>query len=92
MDIRQTDGKFFVVIEGKEALLNYRLNGKKMDIYHVFVPEELRGRGIAEQLALAAFGYARKNHLSVIPSCPYIKDKFLKEHKVFLDLVEEELI
>ena len=90
MNVNHIAGKFFLVIDGKEAVLNYRLNGKKMDIYHVLVPEELRGRGLAEQLALAGFEYARKNSLAVVPTCPYIKDKFLKDHKEFLDLVEEE--
>ncbi|MBI2076643.1 MAG: N-acetyltransferase [Candidatus Aenigmarchaeota archaeon] len=90
MQINHLDGKFFVVIEGKESILNYRLNGNKIDIYHVFVPEDLRGRGIAEQLALAAFSYARRNKLSVIPTCPYIRDKFLEEHKEFLGIVEKK--
>ncbi len=87
MNVQHKDDKFFVVIEGNEAYLLYNVDGNEMDIYHTFTPPELRGRGIAEQLALAAFDYARKNNLKVIPSCSYIKDTFLKRHAEFNDIV-----
>lgn len=88
MDIRHVKRKFFVIVEGKEALLNYRLDGNSMDIYHVSTPAELRGRGIAKELALAAFEFARKNKFVVIPNCPYIRNEFLRGHKEFLDIVK----
>lgn len=88
MDVQHTDGKFFAVIEGKEAILLYRINGNKMDIYDTFTPHELRGRGIAEQLAIAAFNYAKENRLTVIPSCPYISETFLKRHQELNVMVE----
>lgn len=89
MDIRHTEDKFFVTIDGKEAFLLYRISGNAMDIYDTFTPSELRGRGIAEQLALAAFKYAKENNLRIIPTCPYISDTFLKRHPELLGTVKK---
>ena len=89
INVQHKDGRFFVVIDGKEAELLYRINGNKMDIYHVFTLPELRGRGIAEQLAIAAFNYAKQKKIRVIPSCPYISETFLRKHKEFNNVVEQ---
>ena len=76
-------------MDGKLCELIYDIDGDKMDIYHLFTPPELRGRGIAEQLSLAAFRYAKEHELKVIPNCSYIKETFLKEHNEFNDIIEE---
>ncbi len=89
MHIQHEDDKFFVVIDGIRAELIYNVYEDKMDIFHVFTPPELRGRGIAEQLALAAFERAREQKLKVIPNCSYIKDTFLSKHPEFKDIVED---
>lgn len=88
MDVQHTDGKFFAVVEGEEAILLYRINGNKMDIYDTFTPHELRGRGIAEQLAIAAFNYAKEHSMRIVPTCPYIGETFLKRHQEFNAMVE----
>lgn len=63
--------------EGK-AVLDYEQNDKTLNFYHTFVPPELRGKGIAEQITKAAFDYAEKNGFKVIPSCPYIARVVMK--------------
>ncbi|MBI4020467.1 MAG: N-acetyltransferase [Candidatus Aenigmarchaeota archaeon] len=84
--------KFYIALgEDKEALLAYTEVNDVMDLHHMFVPEEARGQGLAEQLALAAFEFARKNHMRIIPSCPYIRDTFLKEHPECMDLVTRDI-
>lgn len=88
MDIQREEGKFFVIIHGKEAFLLYKISGNAMDIYDTFTPQELRGRGIAEQLVLTAFNYAKEKKLSVLPSCHYISDTFLKKHHELGGLVK----
>ena len=89
MDIQHSGGRFFVIIEGREASLLYRISGNVMDIYDTFTPPELRGHGIAEQLALAAFEYAKENNLRIIPSCPYISETFLRKHPELESMVEK---
>ena len=85
--------RFRIALEGQEAFLSYRFTPPQagqagtMDLYHTFVPEAFRGRGFAEQLASAAFEYAKAGGLSVIPSCPYISGAYLKRHKEYEALV-----
>ena len=76
----QAAHRFCVSREGYEACLMYRLAGKAIDLYHTYVPEVFRGRGLAEQLCHAAFEYAKANGLTVIPSCSYISGAYLKRH------------
>ena len=72
MYIEHTEGRFFTKTGHGEAELLYKIEGNTMSIYHTFTPDEERGKGIAEELANAAFAYAIKNSLKVRPDCPYI--------------------
>lgn len=53
-------------------MLEYRLDGKRMEIYHTEVPPALRGQGVAQKLARAALEWAQEEELKVIPSCSYV--------------------
>ncbi len=55
-------------------------------MYHTFVPDEDRGKGIAEKLAFAAFEYAKEKKLKVIPGCTYIS-YFVQKHPEFNDMI-----
>ena len=59
MEIHHEPGKFSIR-EGEEAVLLYRQDGDTIDLYHIFTPEKLRGRGFAALLTQAAFEYAKK--------------------------------
>ncbi len=88
MEIKHAGHRFFVEVEGKTASLDYALENGKMNITHTYTPSELRGRGIAEQITLAAFEYAKKNNFRVVPSCSYVRDAFLSRHPEFHDIVD----
>ena len=79
--------RFCAGLEGYEACLMYRRAGRDLDLYHTYVPEVFRGRGIAEQLCKTAFEYAKANSLTVIPSCSYISGAYLKRHPEYEPLV-----
>jgi predicted GNAT family acetyltransferase len=67
-------GKFSVEIDGKEAHLSYTVvDGTTLDVRHTFVPPELRGRQLAEQLVAAGFAYAREHGYRVVPTCSYVQ-------------------
>ena len=51
-----------------------------LDLRHTYTPPSLRGQGIAERLTKAAFDYAEQQGVKVIPTCPYISDKYLVKH------------
>jgi len=87
LKIMKTRNKFYVKTEHGEAVLLYKSEGKgKINMYHTFVPDEDRGKGIAEKLAFAAFEYAKENKLKVIPGCTYIS-YFVQKHPEFNDMI-----
>lgn len=66
--------RFEVLLEGGRAYLAYMDLGKKtLDFYRTFVPDSLRGRGIAAALVESALSYAESSGYSVIPSCSYVE-------------------
>ena len=80
--------RFCVKLEGYEACLMYRLHDQEMDLYHTYVPEVFRGRGLAEKLCQAGFEYANAHGLTVLPSCSYIAGAYLKRHPEYEPLVK----
>ena len=84
----QATHRFMAALEGYEACLMYRLSGKELNLYHTYVPEVFRGRGIAEQLCRAGFEYAKAHGLTVIPSCSYISGAYLKRHPEYEPLTK----
>ncbi len=80
--------RFCVKLQGYEACLMYRQTGNELDLYHTYVPEVFRGRGMAEKLCKAAFEYAKAQQLIVIPSCSYISDAYLKRHPEYEPLTK----
>ena len=45
---------------------------------HTFVPDALRGRGIAEALVRRLVADARKGDYRIVPLCPYVKALYEK--------------
>lgn len=70
-------GRFVIPLGAYEAALMYARRGDVVDLYHVYVPEPYRKRGHADRLLKAAFSWARKRGLTVVPSCPFIRGNYL---------------
>jgi len=73
--------RFVAVLDGQECVLEYRLlpeNG--IDFTRTFVPEPLRGQGIAESLVRAGIGWAREQTFDITASCWYV-GRFLKRRE-----------
>jgi predicted GNAT family acetyltransferase len=79
MEIKHENGRFFIVTPGGEAELLYKIEGRVMSMYHTFVPDSERGKGVAEKLAITGFEFAKEKKLKVRPDCPYIQ-RFLEKH------------
>jgi uncharacterized protein len=71
--------RFAVVVEGYEAEITYRRQGKTLELVHTGVPEEIGGRGISGRLVATAVAFAASEGLSVRPSCPTAR-AWLEEH------------
>ncbi len=70
----QAGHQFETNVDGHRAYLTYMDLGKQtLDIYRTFVPNALRGRGIAAALTEKALEYAEEMGYTVIPSCSYVE-------------------
>ena len=58
-----------------------------LDFTHTFVDEELRGQGLAEELARAGLAFARENHLRVKTSCTFMAGFVQRHHAEYADLL-----
>lgn len=70
------------------SVLQYRpLNddGSVIDVERTFVPPEDRGKQTAEKLCAAAFEHARETHQKIVPSCSYVRDRFVPKHSDLFD-------
>ena len=77
---------FFASIDGHKAELTYRVEPDGTLAYnHTYVPEELRGKGIAGKITRYALEWARENGKKVRPVCPYIVS-FVKKNPEFDDI------
>ena len=81
-----TGGRFEIEQDGHVAYLEYTLAGNVLGLVHTEVPEELRGRGIASELAKSAFEWARENNKKVDVICPSVAG-YIKNHKEYSDLI-----
>lgn len=84
--------KFYVPLgKEEEAVVAYTQINEYLDVHHVFVPDAFRGQGLSERMVKFAFDFAKRNRMKIIPSCPYVKEKFLPEHPEYRDIVSEEM-
>jgi predicted GNAT family acetyltransferase len=78
--------RFEVAVEGEVGVLTYRERDGVLTLLHTEVPAALRGRGLADDLARAALGHARRHGLRVHPVCPFVQ-AYLRRHPEDGDLV-----
>ncbi|MGL5409650.1 MAG: GNAT family N-acetyltransferase [Shewanella sp.] len=74
---QQDKQRFVIPVDGHEAVLEYRLDGKHINFCRTYVPDELRGKGLAERLVRHGLKWAKAQHFEIQASCWYVQ-KFLK--------------
>ena len=75
--------------DGGLAFLSYTGDGDQVIFEHTFVPNELRGKGIAANLVRAALAEARQQRWKIVPHCSYVAG-FIKRNPQFADSVAQE--
>jgi uncharacterized protein len=65
--------RFVIALEGKLAVLEYRLDGGQIDFQRTYVPTELRGHGLAQRLVEQGLNWAREQGLGIHASCWYVQ-------------------
>lgn len=71
---------------GRPAELTWRALGPLRIADHTFVPDEARGRGIAQQLVEALVADAREAGFRIVPQCSYVAAQF-RRHPEWSDLL-----
>jgi predicted GNAT family acetyltransferase len=70
--------KFETRVDGHDAELTYRKEGQVLVFDHTYVPDALRGKGIAKELVEFGIIYARENNYKIQPKCSYVIGYFEK--------------
>ena len=73
---------------GRPAELTWRALGPLRIADHTFVPPEMRGRGVAQQLVEALVADARQEGFKIVPECSYVAALF-RRHPEWSDLLAE---
>lgn len=75
------DQEFTADIQGGEGELAYSLpENNVIDFQHTYVSENLRGKGVAEELVKTGLEYARNNNLKVVATCQFVAS-YVRRHK-----------
>ena len=77
--------RFYVVVDGVEAELDYLRGGNQLSIVHTGVPSAIAGRGIAGRLVREAVEFAKSEGLKVRPACSYAAS-WMERHPEYADL------
>jgi predicted GNAT family acetyltransferase len=71
--------RFVVRENGASAELVYQVADGELVLVHTGVPDELGGRGIGTHLVKAAIEKAGREHLTIVPYCPFAR-QWLRDH------------
>ena len=94
LEITRTDetthGAYRAELPGVDRLaeLTWRAQGPLRIANHTFVPPEMRGRGVAQQLVEALVADAREQGFTIVPQCSYV-DALFRRHPEWADLLAE---
>jgi uncharacterized protein len=81
--------RFEASISGHTAVAQYETRPGVMTFTHTRVPESLRGKGVASELAHVALAAARERGLRVIPKCAFFAS-YMRRHPETQDLLAPE--
>ncbi|HEX5170479.1 MAG TPA: GNAT family N-acetyltransferase [Cyclobacteriaceae bacterium] len=80
-------GAFIIEDNGEQlAEMEIGISGGNLIVYHTEVNERLKNQGIAVTLLDTMVDYARKNHLKVVPLCPFVSAQFRRHPEKYQDI------
>jgi uncharacterized protein len=75
----EKERRFYAVVDGHEAHVGYAKSGNVYNLLHTYVPEELRGHKVGDQLVQGTLDEIKAKGGKFIPTCPFVQ-AFLKKH------------
>ena len=82
MEIKEEQNRFALYNDAGDKIgeMTWSNAGDEMIIIdHTFVDPAYRGHSYAEQLVVAGVEKARRDHLKIIPLCPFAKKEFAEK-------------
>lgn len=79
--------RYEILVEGHRSIVEYLDDGRRRVFTHTFVPDALRGRGIAATLVREALDDARREGRTVAPACSYVA-AFIQRNPEYRDLAK----
>ena len=76
LDVKHDEaaGKYYALVDGHESVCEYSRSGDGvLNFMHTYVPPELRGKGIADELVRQALEDVLARGLKVVPSCWFVR-------------------
>ncbi len=73
---------------GEPAVISYRQHEDTVIIEHTYVPERLRGKGIAASITQDALLEARRLGWKIVPDCSYT-ESYIQRHPEFINLLHK---
>ena len=89
LEVQHDEGarKYYALIDGRESVLEYsEAREGTLNFFHTYVPPELRGRGIADEIVRHALDDAERRGMKVIPSCWFVR-VYIQRHSRYQPLV-----
>lgn len=75
----ETEKRFEMQVDGYTAIVEYQENGAVITLLHTETPPELEGKGVATAIIEKTLANIEKNHLRLIPLCPFVVI-YIKRH------------
>jgi predicted GNAT family acetyltransferase len=86
------ESRYELLVDAQLAgFAQYRLNGKRITMYHTEVEPEYEGRGLGDELARAALEDVRRRGFVLVPLCPFIAGYIRRHPGDYLGLVAPSL-
>lgn len=81
--------RFEIDVGGQVAWLSYAVRDDELILIHTEVPTAFEGQGYGSALARMALEFATREHLRVVPRCPFVRG-YLRRHPEYASLVKRE--
>ena len=82
--------QFEMEVDGQTAVIVYEEQHFTISLLHTEVPEALEGRGVANAIIEKTLAYIEKNHLRLIPLCPFVVI-YIKRHPEWKMILDESV-
>ncbi len=73
-EVLHKNNRFIKTVDGQECELEYLIQDEGfINFFHTYVPEELRGQGLAMEIIKKGLDFAVAQKYKIIPSCSAVR-------------------